>query len=105
MKTKEEILNHLETVGYGQYAQAKILGYMIGAGLKEESEQIRLAYGILEWTHFWNWLNSNEEDCNGCIICEWLNEIAKEMEKEEDPQKVQKLHERYELLLDIFEEE
>ena len=104
MKTKEEILDHLKTEGYGDYAQAKILGYLIGAGIKEEPEKIILKKGMGEWTHFWSWLNEEEEEaCNKCPLCEWLNELAAEMEKETDPAKVQKLHDRYSLLIDTFD--
>lgn len=104
MKTKEQILEHLKNVGYGEYAQGKILGYLIGAGIKEEAEKISLLNGIGEWAHFWSWLNAEEEEeCTRCPLCEWLNELAAEMEKETDPDKVQKLHDRYSLLIETFD--
>lgn len=42
MKTKEEIVNHLYNVGYTEQAMHKIVGFLIGSGIKEEDEVITL---------------------------------------------------------------
>lgn len=61
MKTKEEIINHLLKVGYTEQATDKIMGYLIGSGLKEEQEVLTYKKGLHDWDNFWNWLNSDTE--------------------------------------------
>ena len=104
MKTKEQIAQHLEEFGYTPMAISKILGFMIGAGLKEESEKMLVKTTDLKysWEDFWNWYNSNDEGCNKCPLCDMLNELIHVMDTEEDPEKVQKAHERYEFLVEAF---
>lgn len=106
MKTKEQILEHLSNVGYAPNALCKILGFLIGAGLKEESEKVCVKTTGLShsWEDFWLWYNSNknEDVCSDCPLCDMLNELIRIMETEEDPEKVQKAHERYEFLICAF---
>lgn len=103
MKSKETILAHLKETGYTDNAICKILGYLIGAGIKEENEKVLVKKGEAEWSYFWCWLNdSNKDVCHECPLCELLNEIVEEMEESDDPNRVQKLHDRYTFLLEEF---
>ena len=45
MKTKEEIVKHLYNVGYTDQAMHKIVGFLIGSGIKEEDEVMTLKKG------------------------------------------------------------
>lgn len=62
MKTKEEIVNHLYNVGYTEQAMHKIVGFLIGSGIKEEDEVITLKKGSNGWHSFWAWYNSEDVD-------------------------------------------
>lgn len=74
MKTKEEIIEHLKTVGYTQHSISKITGWMIGAGLKEPSEIIQYKKGLNDFDYFWAWVNdeldefSEEEELVASLI-------------------------------------
>lgn len=105
MKTKEQIARHLEEFGYNTLALNKILGFLIGAGIKEESEKMCVKTNDIKykWEDFWYWYNSDDTKCcNDCPLCEMLNELIQIMESETDPDKVQKAHERYEFLVEAF---
>lgn len=60
MKTKEEVLKHLMEVGYGENASTKIMGFLIGQGLKTPDEEITYKKGEKRFEDFYNWFNSKE---------------------------------------------
>lgn len=60
MKTKEEVLKHLMVVGYGKNASTKIMGFLIGQGLKMPDEKITYLKGDKRFEDFYNWFNSKE---------------------------------------------
>lgn len=62
MKTKEEIIEHLQEVGYTAHTISKITGWMIGAGLKEPNEIIKYKKGLNEFDLFWSWLNDEDKE-------------------------------------------
>lgn len=62
MKTKEEIIEHLQKVGYTAHTISKITGWMIGAGLKEPNEIITYKKGLNEFDLFWAWLNDESDE-------------------------------------------
>lgn len=62
MKTKEEIIEHLQKVGYTEHTISKITGWMIGAGLKEPNEIITYKKGLNEFDLFWAWLNDESDE-------------------------------------------
>lgn len=105
MKTKEQIVKHLEEYGYTPMALCKILGFMIGAGLKAEDEKVVVKTNDLKynWDDFWFWLNDEKKgNCTSCPLCDMLNELINTMENADDPAEVQKAHERYEFLIESF---
>lgn len=72
MKTKEEIIEHLQKVGYTAHTISKITGWMIGAGLKEPNEIITYKKGLNEFDSFWAWLNDESDESD--------NELTEEEE-------------------------
>ena len=113
MRTKEQIKELLNEVAFTDEALAKILGFMIGKGLKEESEKLRVIVpqdGEGEnWAFFYDWYNGafelkdlKEEACSKCPLCDMLNECLHIIDSEKDPKKVQKAKERYQFLMDAF---
>ena len=57
MKTKEQILEHLKTNGYEDFATAKILGYLLGANIVEKGEEVIFLPGRNVFEDFFKWLN------------------------------------------------
>lgn len=63
MKTKEQVIAHLKENGYTKKALCKILGFLIGAGIKEENEEFYVkTSGDLKWNDFWAWWTTEEEE-------------------------------------------
>lgn len=115
MRTKEQIQELLTLVKFTDEALAKILGFMIGKGLKEESEQMRVIVTEdgegEDWHFFYDWYNGafelqdlKEEEgvCGKCPLCDMLNECLHIIDNEKDPKKVQKAKERYQFLMEAF---
>lgn len=113
MRTKEQIQELLTSVKFTDEALAKILGFMIGKGLKEENEQMRviITKGVEEadWDFFYDWYNGafelkdlKDETCCKCPLCDMLNECLHIIDNEMDPEKVQKAKERYQFLMEAF---
>lgn len=59
-RTKEELLKHAESTGYTKSAILKITGFLIGIGMKDESETMLWTIGVHEWSHFYAWFNGSE---------------------------------------------
>lgn len=114
MRTKEQIQKLLSTVVFEELALQKILGFMIGKGLKEESEKIKIIIpeeGEGEsWSFFYDWYNGAFEIDNGnegkvcskCPLCDMLNECLTIINNEKDLKLVQKASERYQFLVEAF---
>ena len=113
MRTKEQIQELLKEVAFTDSALAKILGFMIGKGLKEESEKLCVIIPDQgegeDWNFFYEWYNGafelkdlKEEACNKCPLCDMLNECLHIIDNEKDPEKVQKAKERYQFLMEAF---
>lgn len=64
MKTKEEIIKHLHDVGYTEHATSKIMGFLIGSGLKDKDELIKAKKGLNDFEHFWKWVKCENNDEN-----------------------------------------
>lgn len=114
MRTKEQIQELLNTVMFTDEAIHKILGFMIGKELKEESEPMKIIIpksGEGEgWSFFYDWYNGkfeiNEEGkevaCNKCPLCDMLNECLHIIDNEKDAKLIQKASERYQFLVEAF---
>lgn len=105
MKTKEQVISHLEKNGYTKKALCKILGFLIGVGVKEESEEFYVKVsGDLKWSDFWEWWNKdddeflNEED----ILLSIIEDIADRYSKAEDERERERYETQIGWLVDEF---
>ena len=107
MKSKEEILKHLKSVPYGTMALNKILGFMIGKGLKEEDERIVVQQYCgneqNEWSDFWLWYNDEYDD--ECVLCTLLSDLSDKINEEKDEELKKRYQAQLRLLLDEFDVE
>lgn len=77
MKTKEQVISYVLRNGHTNEAISKITGFLIGAGLKGENEQIKFKIGGNEWASFIKWFNGNKEDDNKSDIEEDSHPLLK----------------------------
>lgn len=87
MRTFEEIKVHLTKTAYTKEAITKIMGFLIGAGLKEVDEQIPVVYGASTFEDFIAWIDENDdcdccEECD-CVLCGIINDITDKLENAE----------------------
>lgn len=69
MKTKEDVVRHFEEYGYSKDALNRILGFLVGAGIKEFDEEMLIQFGNGTWADFYEWWNSEDEECDDCCLC------------------------------------
>lgn len=75
MKTKEEILVHLIENGYTKEAVTKIMGFLIGAGIKENDEHIFVRMGENTWGVFYSWVTGQTDETLEEILTNLANAI------------------------------
>lgn len=107
MKTKEEIVKHLYNVGYTDQAMHKIVGFLIGSGIKEEDEVITLKKGSNDWQSFWSWYNKEDEDLKSVDFVDSLIDdvMTASIIIEDDSLLNQKLNFLYELRTELLRDE
>lgn len=107
MKTKEEIAKHLYNVGYTDQAMHKIVGFLIGSGIKEEDEVMTLKKGSNGWHSFWTWYNKEEEDLKYVDFVDSLIDdvMTASIIMEDDSLQKQKLNFLYELRAELLRDE
>ena len=103
MRTREEVLEHLMKVAYSKEAMPRLMGFLVGAGLKTNEEQFKVVYGASTFEDFLNWYN-NEDVCDGCdcILCSIINDIATRLEHADDDEIAAYYAEQLAFLLDAF---
>lgn len=76
MKTLEEVQQHLANNGYTREAISRILGFLIGSGVKRYDEEILVKYGAKTFDDFFEWWNEedSEEDKVLCDLMEYLSD-------------------------------
>jgi hypothetical protein len=99
MKSKEDVLEHLLNNGYDKMSIAKIMGFLIGFGYKEEAEKIKFRVGSHSWSDFWSWFNEEPQS----VIHELISELYLAYELEDDERKRVKLATQIEALKDVIE--
>lgn len=99
MKSKEDVLEHLLNNGYDKMSIAKIMGFLIGFGYKEEDEKIKFRVGSRSWSDFWSWFNEEPQS----VINELIGELCLAYELETDERKRVKLVTQIEALKKILE--
>lgn len=60
MKNKNEILKHLETVGYTRISVQKITGFLLGRNIVEKGEIVYFKDGKRIFDDFYGWFNEEE---------------------------------------------
>lgn len=81
MRTKKEIKEHLLNVGYTSVALAKIMGFLIGKGIKSKDETFTVLIGKHTFDYFFDWWNS-EIECTSIIdILDAFEKVIDEIEK------------------------
>lgn len=107
MKTIEEIKVHLTKTAYTEEAITKIMGFLIGAGLKEANEQLHVVYGASTFEDFLNWLDEGVDECEcdecDCVLCSIINDICEKLESTDDEDEQAKYVEQLVFLLDAFD--
>lgn len=104
MKTIEEIREHLTKTAYTKDAVTKIMGFLIGAGLKGDEERLLVVYGASTFEDFLEWINN--DDCNcccDCVLCSIINDIAKRLESADNDDLAAYYAEQLAFLLDAFD--
>jgi len=106
MKSKEAILEHLRSVPYSNLAINKILGFLIGKGIKDEDERIVVQHDSCsgcEWSDFWSWFN--DEYDGECVLCTLLSDLSDKINETKDEELKKRYKAQLKLLLDEFEVE
>lgn len=83
MKTREQVVEHLLTHAYTDNAVAKIMGFLIGVGIKGNDEIFKVQIGSLPFDNFIEWFNGDDDECEcecDCILCSIINDIAQKLE-------------------------
>lgn len=72
MKTKEEVKKHLCLYGYSDACVSKIMGFLIGVGIKKPDETLRYRVGNRTWQDFYDWWEKEEQELTDIEILEEL---------------------------------
>ena len=62
MKTKEQVLEHLKKTGYTRKSIIKIMGFLIGKGIKRIDEKMVYMRGEHDFEHFLQWFEGEGGD-------------------------------------------
>lgn len=107
MRTFEEIKVHLTKTAYTKEAITKIMGFLIGAGLKEADEQITVVYGASTFEDFLAWIDENDDcDCCDecdCVLCGIINDITDKLVNAEAEEEQIRYTEQLIFLLESFD--
>lgn len=88
-RTKEELVKHAVERGYTDKAIAKISGFLIGVGLKDESELLLWKKGNGTWEEFHAWYNGR--DTEKSILETLLEDVYANLDKADN----ERLRKRY----------
>lgn len=80
MRTKNEVLAYLKENGHSNNAITKIMGFLIGVGIKEPNERIVFKRGENSWEEFFEWYNNEpkKKECPLYNILSILNDRRNE---------------------------
>lgn len=106
MKTKNQVVEHLKTVGYSRVAINKIMGFLIGNGQKEMCEVMEFLPGDGTFENFIDWYQSEvEEPENPCPVCKAFRHVFAAMDmaaENDDLEMLDELDSLMNIMLDIF---
>ena len=81
MRTKEEVKKHLRDTAYPKSDIQRILGFLVGAGVKEFDESLFVSYGDGgTWEDFYEWWQ-NKNECEDCIFCDLMDYLCEQHNK------------------------
>ena len=61
MKTKEQVLEHLKKTGYTRKSIIKIMGFLIGKGIKGVDEKMVYMRGKHDFMYFLKWFERDDD--------------------------------------------
>ena len=61
MKTKEQVLEHLKKTGYTRKSIIKIMGFLIGKGIKRVDEKVTYMRGEHDFMYFLRWFERDDD--------------------------------------------
>ena len=61
MKTKEQVLEHLKKTGYTRKSIIKIMGFLIGKGIKRVDEKMVYMRGEHDFMYFLKWFERDDD--------------------------------------------
>ena len=102
MKTKEQVFAHLKSCGYKKSEISKIMGFLIGAGVKDEAEVFAHKIGDGTFEDFYVWFTSEQEEAE-CPLCGLIGYLFDELEIVEDEEKAGRLCEYISFLVEAFD--
>ena len=101
MRTKEEVKKHLRETAYSKSDVQRILGYLVGAGVKEFDEQMIAKYGDGTWAEFYEWWE-DENECEDCVFCDLMNYLCEQHNKSTNEEEKEEISRYIEFLIDDF---
>lgn len=110
MRTKKQILEHLNSAGYKKSEISKIMGFLIGNGTKTAHEAIHYRLGNGTFEDFFTWYQSEEPEpeVDSCPVCTMFRHLFNAMETAEasgDNKTLGHLDELMDVMLDMFIED
>ena len=102
MKTKEQVKEFLLNRGFTRNATNKIMGFLIGAGVKDEAEVFAHKIGDGTFEDFYVWFTSEQEEAE-CPLCGLIGYLFDELEIVEDEEKAGRLCEYISFLIEAFD--
>lgn len=102
MKTKEQVKEFLLNRGFTRHATNKIMGFLIGAGIKEEAEVFAHKIGDGTFEDFYAWFTSETKETE-CPLCGLIGYLFDELEIVEDEEKAGRLYEYISFLIESFD--
>ena len=102
MKTKEEVIEYLKENGHTPACLNRILGFLVGDGVKEFDEKIIIKYGDLTWDDFYEWWESESEEEVAQKMCDLLNYLQEQHDKAKTDEEKDKMNGFIVFLADNF---
>lgn len=105
MRTKEEVVKHLSENGYTVKALNRILGFLVGVGVKEFDEELLVKHGINHWEDFYEWWKNEVVDNEDDIFYNLLDYLCEQQDKTTNNEEKKQLDSFIVFLLESFSDE
>jgi hypothetical protein len=105
MKTKDQVQEKLLTKGFSEEAVDKIMGFLIGAGLKEVDEKFSYRRGNGTWMEFYDWYTSDDDqEVAGCPVVGIVEELHNMIDETKDEEFASRLMDYIQFMATTFGE-